>query len=124
MALSGMSSRSESRPFSIANLPSASGPEIAYVMSDWNGVQAVSAVDEVFYTDESIVVRSSENLIGYGVKYGQLLIGKGYKSFGKEVQFIQAESVQADVLQLRQDIAFEDAHFHRVFSADGTSPFA
>ena len=88
---------------------------------DWNGVQAVSAVDEVFYTDESIVVRSSENLIGYGVKYGQLLIGKGYKSFGKEVQFIQAESVQADILQLRQDIAFEDAHFHRVFSADGTS---
>ena len=86
-----------------------------------NGVQSVGAVDEVFDADESIIVHSSENLIGHGVKYGYLLIGKGYKSFGKEVQFIQAESVQADVLQLRQDIAFEDAHFNRVFSADGTS---
>ena len=88
---------------------------------DRNGVQAVGAVDEVLDADESIVVRSSENLIGYGVKYGHLLVGKGYKPFGKEVQLIQTESVQADVLQLRQDIAFKDTDFNRVFSADGTS---
>ena len=78
------------------------------------------AVDEVLDAYESIVVRSSENLIGYSVKYGHLLVGKGYKPFGKEIQLIQTESVQADVLQLRQDIAFEDADFNRVFSADGT----
>ena len=59
--------------------------KIAHIMSNGNGVQAVGAVDEVLDADESIVVRSSENLIGYCVKYGQLLIGKGYKSFCKEV---------------------------------------
>ena len=95
--------------------------KIAHIMSNGNGVQAVGAVDEVLDADESTVVRSSENLIGYCVKYGQLLIGKGYKPFGKEVQLIQTESVQADVLQLRQDIAFKDTDFNRVFSADGTS---
>ena len=88
---------------------------------DRNGVQAVGAVDEVFDADESIVVRSSENLIGYGVKHWQFLVGKRGKPLDKEVQLVQTESVQADILQFRQDIAFEDAHFNRIFSADGTS---
>ena len=95
--------------------------KIAYIMSNGNGVQAVGAVDEVFDAD-GVFVCVVEYLLGHGVKHGQFLVGERSKPLGKEVQFIQTESVQADVLQLRQDIAFEDADFNRVFSAAGTSP--
>ena len=93
--------------------------KVAYIMSDGNGVQAVGTVDEVFDAD-GVFVCVVEYLLGHGVKHGQFLIGKRAKPLGKEVQLVQAESVQADVLQLRQDIAFEDAHFNRAFSADST----
>ena len=96
--------------------------KIAHIMSDGNGVQAVGAVDEVFDTDGVFgIVCIVEYLLGHGVKHGQFLIGKRGKPLGKEVQLVQAESVQADVLQFRQNIAFEDADFNRVFSADSTS---
>ena len=88
-------------------------------MSNGNGVKAVGAVDEVFDAD-GVFVCVVEYLLGHGIKHGQFLIGKRGKPLGKEVQLVQAEGVQADVLQLRQDIAFEDADFNRVFSADGT----
>ena len=88
-------------------------------MSDGNGVQAVGAVDEIFDAD-GVFVCVVEYLLGHGVKHGQFLVGERSKPLGKEVLFIQTESIQADVLHLRQDIAFEDADFNRVFSADGT----
>ena len=89
-------------------------------MSNGNGVQAVGAVDEIFDAD-GVFVCVVEYLLGHGVKHGQFLIGERGKPLGKEVQLIQTESIQADVLQLRQDIAFGDADFNRVFSADSTS---
>ena len=95
--------------------------KIAHIMSNGNGVQAVGAVDEVFDAD-GIFVCVVEYLLGHGIKHGQFLVGERSKPLGKEVQLVQAESIQADVLQLRQDIAFKDAHFNRIFSADGTSP--
>ena len=93
--------------------------KIAYIMSDGNGVQAVGAVDEVFDTD-GVFVCVVEYLLGHGVKHGQFLVGERSKPLSKEVQLVQTESVQADVLQFRQDIAFEDADFNRVFSAGST----
>ena len=89
-------------------------------MSNGNGVQAVGAVDEVFDAD-GVFVCVVEYLLGHGIKHGQFLVGKRGKPLDKEVQLVQTESVQADILQFRQDIAFEDAHFNRIFSADGTS---
>ena len=71
-------------------------------MSNGNGVQAVGAVDEVFDAD-GVFVCVVEYLLGHGIKHGQFLIGKRGKPLGKEVQLVQAEGVQADVLQLRQD---------------------
>ena len=93
--------------------------KIAYIMSDGNGVQAVGAVDEVFDTD-GVFVCVVEYLLGHGVKHGQFLVGERSNPLSKEVQLVQAECVQANVLQLRQDIAFKDTDFNRVFSADGT----
>ena len=90
-------------------------------MSNGNGVQAVGAVDEVFDAD-GVFVCVVEYLLGHGIKHGQFLVGERSKPLSKEVQLVQAEGVQSDVLQLRQDIAFEDADFNRVFSAAGTSP--